>query len=104
VGDARQRKSAVIGVHHTPDSQLGIYFAQGLEHAGLTHAAPIVSADANDQTRFLKVTVALQNVADWKLRSRVHQVALRVEDEHDMTVLCFFRPLDPLPFAAKHAR
>jgi hypothetical protein len=38
------------------------------------------------------------------LRSRVHQVALRVEDEHDMTVLCFFRPLDPLPFAAKHAR
>jgi hypothetical protein len=104
VGDARQRKSAVIGVHHTTDSQLGIYFAQGLEHAGLTHAAPIVSADANDQTRFLKVTVALQNVADWKLRSRVHQVALRVEDEHDMTVLCFFRPLDPLPFAAKHAR
>ena len=94
----------MIGVHHTPDSQLGIYFAQGLEHAGLTHAAPIVSADANDQTRFLKVTVALQNVADWKLRSRVHQVALRVEDEHDMTVLCFFRPLDPLPFAAMHAR
>jgi hypothetical protein len=104
VGDARQRKSAVIGVHHTPDSQLGIYFAQGLEHAGLTRAAPIVSADANDQTRFLKVTVALQNVADWKLRSRVHQVAMRVEDEHDVTVLCFFRPLDPLPFAAKHAR
>jgi len=104
VGDARQRKSAVIGVHHTPDSQLGIYFAQGLEHAGLTHAAPIVSADANDETRFLKVIVALQNVADWKLRSRVHQVAMRVEDEHDMTVLCFFRPLDPLPFAAKHAR
>jgi len=104
VGDARQRKSAVIGVHHTPDSQLGIYFAQGLEHAGLTHAAPIVSADANDKTRFLKVIMALQNVADWKLRSRVHQVALRVADEHDMTVLCFFRPLDPLPFAAKHAR
>ena len=104
VGDARQRKSGVIGVHHTIDSMLGIYFAQGLEHAGLTHAAPIVSADANDQTRFLKVTVALQNVADWKLRSRVHQVAMRVEDEHDVTVLCFFRPLDPLPFAAKHAR
>ena len=97
-------ESAVIGVHHTTDSMLGIYFAQGLEHAGLTHAAPIVSADANDETRFLKVTVALQNVADWKLRSRVHQVALRVEDEHDVTVLCFFRPLDPLPFAAKHAR
>jgi hypothetical protein len=104
VCEARQRKSTVIGVHHTTDSELGIYFAQGMEHAGLTYAAPILSADANDETRLLKVTVALQNVADWKLRSRVHQVAMRVEDEHYMTVLCFFRPLDPLPFAAKHAR
>jgi hypothetical protein len=48
--------------------------------------------------------VALQNVADWKLRSQVHQVAMRVEDEHDVMVLCVFRPLDPLPFAPKHAR
>jgi len=48
--------------------------------------------------------VALQNVADWKLRSQVHQVAMRVEDEHDVTVLCYFRPLDPRPFAPKHAR
>ncbi len=104
VCDARRRKSAVIGVHHTTESKLGSYFAEGLEHAGLSHAAPILSADANDETRFLKVIVALQNVADWKLRSRVHQVAMRVEDEHDVTVLCYFRPLDPLPFAAKHAR
>ena len=50
------------------------------------------------------MTVALQNVADWRLRSQVHQVAMRVEDEHDVTVLCWFRPRDPLPFAAKHAR
>ena len=102
--DARQRRSAVIGVHHTTDSRLGSYFAAGLEHAGLTHAAPILSAEANDETRFLKVTVALQNVADWKLRSQVHQVAMRVEDEHDVTVLCYFRPRDPLAFAPKHAR
>ncbi len=104
VCDARQRKSAVIGVHDTTDSEFGIYFAEGLEHAGLTHVAPILSADANDETRFLTVTVALQNVADWKLRSQVHQVAMRVEDEHDVTVLCYFRPLDLLPFAPKHAR
>ena len=91
-------------VHHTTDSRLGSYFAEGLEHAGLTHAAPILSAEANDETRFLTVTVALQNVADWRLRSQVHQVAMRVEDEHDVTVLCNFRPLDPLPFAARHAR
>jgi hypothetical protein len=94
----------VIGVHHSTDSKLGIYFAEGLEHAGLTDAAPILSAVANDETRFLRVIVALQNVADWKLRSRVHQVAMRVEDEHDVTVLCCFRPLDPLQFAPKHAR
>ena len=48
--------------------------------------------------------MALQNVADWRLRSQVHEVAMRVEDEHDVTVLCYFRPLDALPFAAKHAR
>jgi hypothetical protein len=99
-----RRKSAVIGEHHTTDSKLGLYFAEGLAHAGLTYAAPILSADANDESRFLKVTVALQNVADWKLRSQVHQVAMRVEDEHDVMVLCVFRPLDPLPFAPKHAR
>jgi hypothetical protein len=28
---------------------------------------------------------------------------MRVEDEHDVTVLCYFRLLDPLPFAPKHA-
>ena len=94
----------MIGVHDTTDSEFGIYFAEGLEHAGLTHVAPILSADANDETRFLTVTVALQNVADWKLRSQVHQVAMRVEDEHDVTVLCYFRPLDPVAFAPKHAR
>jgi hypothetical protein len=104
VCDARRQKSAVIGVHHITDSKLGIYFAEGLEQAGLTYAAPIVSAEANDETRFLTVTVALQNVADWKLRSGVHEVAMRVEDEHDVTVLCSFRPLDPLPFVPKHAR
>jgi hypothetical protein len=27
-----------------------------------------------------------------------------VEDEHDVTVLCYFPPLDPLPFAARNAR
>jgi hypothetical protein len=94
----------VIGVHHTTESRLGSYFAEGLEHAGLTDAALILSADANDETRFLTVTVALQNVADWKLRSGVHQVAMRVEDEHDVTVLCCFRPREPLAFAPKHAR
>jgi hypothetical protein len=94
----------VIGVHHTTDSRLGSYFAAGLEHAGLTQAAPILSAEAKDESRFLTVTVALQNVADWRLRSQVHQVAMRVEDEHDVTVLCYFRPLEPLPFAPKHAR
>jgi len=91
-------------MHHTTDSRLSSYFADGLEHAGLTHAAPILAAKANDETRFLTVTVTLQNVADWKLRSQVHQVAMRVEDEHDVTVLCYFRPLDPRPFAPKHAR
>ena len=71
-------KEPVIGVHHTTDSRLGSYFAAGLDHAGLTHAAPILSADANDEASFLTVTVALQNLADWKLRSQVHQVAMRV--------------------------
>ena len=94
----------MIRVHHTSDSKLGIYFAEALEHAGLSRAAPILSAEADDETGLLKVTVALSNVADWKLRSQVHEVAMRVEDEHDVTVLCFFRPLDPVPFAPKHAR
>ena len=97
-------RARVIGVHHTSDSKLGIYFAEGLEHAGLTDAAPILSAKANDETRFLEVTMALQNVADWKLRSHVHEVAMHVEDEHDVTVRCRFRALDPVPFAPKHAR
>jgi hypothetical protein len=90
-------------VHQTSDG-LVVYFAEGLEHAGLTPAATILSAAADDETGFLKVTVALQNVADWKLRSRVHEVAMRVEDEHDVTVLCSFRPLARLPFVPKHAR
>ncbi len=94
----------MIHVHHITDSKLGIYFAEGLEHAGLSRVAPILSAQANDEIGLLKVTVALSNVADWKARSQVHQVAVRVEDEHDVTVLCFFRPLDPVPFAPKHAR
>jgi hypothetical protein len=71
--DARQRKSAVIGVHHATDSKLSSYFAEGPKHAGLSRAAPILAAEASDEIRFLKVTVALQNVADWKLRSQVHQ-------------------------------
>jgi len=104
VCDAGRRKSAVIGVRHTTDSKLGIYFAEGLEHGGLTNVAPILSAEADNETRFLKVTVALQNVADWKLRSQVHEVAMRVEDEHNVTVLCYFQPLEALPTAPKQAR
>ncbi len=94
----------VMGVHHSFESKLGIYFAEGLEHAGLGGAASIMSAEADDQAGLLKVIVALSRVADWKLRSQVHQVAMRIEDEHDVTVLCFFRPSDPVPFAPKHAR
>ena len=94
----------VIRVHHSSNSKLNIYFAQGLEQAGLGLAASILSAEADDEAGLLKVTVALSSVADWKLRSQVHQVAMRVEDEHDVTVLCYFRPLDPVPFAPKHAR
>jgi hypothetical protein len=29
---------------------------------------------------------------------------MHVEDEHHVTVQCFFRAPDPVPFAAKHAR
>ena len=94
----------MIRVHHISDGKLGIYFAEGLERAGLSRAVPILSAEADDEAGLLRVTVALSNVADWKLRSEVHQVAMRVEDEHDVTVLCFFRPLDPVPFAPKHVR
>ena len=94
----------MIRVHYSSESELGIYFAEGLEHAGLNRAASILSAAADDEAGLLKVTVALSRVADWKLRSQVHQVAMRVEDEHDVTVLCYFRPLDPVPFAPKHAR
>jgi hypothetical protein len=86
------------------DGTLGVYFAEGLEHAGLTETVQVLSAEANDENRLLKVTVALSNVADWTLRSRVHEVALRIEDEHDATVLCYFRPLDPIPFAPRHLR
>ena len=94
----------MIRVHHSSESKLGSYFAEGLEQAGLGRAASILSAEADDDAGLLKVTVALSSVADWKLRSQVHQVAMRVEDEHDVTVLCYFRPLDPVPFAPKHAR
>jgi hypothetical protein len=91
-------RARVISVHQTPDGQLGIYFAQGLEQAGLTPAARIVSADADGAARIVRVTMALENVADWKLRSQIHEVAMRVEDEHNLTVLCFFRPREPFPF------
>ncbi len=84
----------MTGVHQATDSKLGVYFAEGLDDVGLTVAAPVVSTEADDQSGVLKVTVALQNVADWKLRSQVNAVAMRVEDEHDATVLCYFRPLD----------
>jgi len=84
----------MTGVHQATDSKLGVYFAEGLDDAGLTLAAPIVSTEADDQSGVLKVTLALQNVADWKLRSQVNAVAMRVEDEHDATVLCYFRPPD----------
>ena len=94
----------VIGVHHSAESKLGSYFAEGLEQAGLSRAALIVSTEADEEAGLLKVTVALSSVADWKLRSEVHQVAVRVEDEHDVTVLCFFQPLDPVPFAPRHVR
>ena len=94
----------MIRVHHSSESKLGIYFAEGLEQAGLGRAASIVSAEADDEAGFLKVTVALSSIADWKLRSQVHQVAMRIEDQHDVTVLCHFRPLDPAPLAPKHAR
>ena len=77
----------VIGVHHSTESKLGSYFAEGLEQAGLGRAASILSAEADDDAGLLKVTVGLSSVADWKLRSQVHQVAMRVEDEHDVTVL-----------------
>jgi hypothetical protein len=94
----------VIRVHYASDSKLGRYFTEALEQAGLSRAAPVLSAEADDETGFLKVTVALSNAADWKLRSRVHQVAMRVEDEHKVKVLCLFRPLDPVPFAPRHLR
>ena len=94
----------VIGVHHSAESKLGSYFAEGLEQAGLSRAALIVSTETDEEAGLLKVTVALSSVADWKLRSEVHQVAVRVEDEHDVTVLCFFQPLDPVPFAPRHVR
>jgi len=84
----------MTGVHHGTDSKLGVYFAEGLDDVGLTVAAPVVSTEADDQSGVLKVTVALQNVADWKLRSQVNAVAMRVEDEHDVTVRCYFQPLD----------
>jgi hypothetical protein len=54
----------MTGVHQATDSKLGGYFAEGLDDAGLTVAAPIVSTEADDHSGILKVTVALQNVAD----------------------------------------
>jgi hypothetical protein len=97
-------RARVSSVHPTSDGQLGVYFAQGLEQAGLTQAAPILSAEADDETRIVRVTMALRNVADWKLRSQIHEVARCVEDQHNLTVLCYFRPSDPFPFAAEHGR
>ena len=97
-------RARVISVHHTSAGQLGVYFAHGLEQAGLTHAAPIVSAEADDEACIVRVTMALQNVADWRLRSQIHEVAMRVEDEHNLTVLCFFRPSDPVPFGLERGR
>ena len=94
----------MVVVHSRAEGKLAIYFAEGLERAGLTDAAPILSVELNDEARLLKVTMTLSNVADWKLRSQVHGVALRVEDEHDVTVQCLFRPVDPVPFVPRHAR
>ena len=88
----------MVSVYQILDRQLGVYFAQGLEQAGLTQAAPILSSEADDEARIARVTMALQNVADWKLRSQIHEVAMRVEDEHNLTVLCYFRPSDPFSF------
>ena len=79
----------MVSVYQILDRQLGVYFAQGLEQAGLTQAAPILSSEADDEARIARVTMALQNVADWKLRSQIHEVAMRVEDEHNLTVLCY---------------
>ena len=45
VCDARRRAGAAIGVHHTTDSELGVYFVQGLEDVGLTQAVPILSGE-----------------------------------------------------------
>jgi hypothetical protein len=86
VCDASRRAVAAIGVHHITDSELGVYLVEGLEDVGLTRAAPILSGEANAETRFLEVTMALQNLGDWKMLSQVHQVAKHVEDEHDVTV------------------
>ena len=67
-----RRADAAIGVHHTTDSELGVYVVQGVEDVGLTPAAAILSGGANAETRFVEVTMALQNLADWKIRSQVH--------------------------------
>jgi hypothetical protein len=98
VCDARRGAGAAIGVHHTTDSELGVYFVQGREDAGLIQAAPILSGETNAEARFLEVTMALQNVADLEeaLPGPSGRDARR--DEHDVTVLCHFRPLDPVPF------
>jgi hypothetical protein len=104
VCDARRRADAAIGVHHITDSELGVYFVQGLEDVDRSRAAPILSGEANAETRFLEVAMALQNLAGWKIRPQVYQVANHVEGEHDVTVLCHFRPLDPVPFAPRPAR
>jgi hypothetical protein len=86
-----------------PESPARHLFAEGLENAGLTHAAPTLSAVARDEIRFLEVTVVLYNVADWKMRSEVHESAMHIEDNHDVTVLCHFRPLDPVLFTPRQA-
>ena len=69
----------MVSVYQILDRQLGVYFAQGLEQAGLTQAAPILSSEADDEARIARVTMALQNVADWKLRSQIDACRRRAQ-------------------------
>jgi hypothetical protein len=97
-------RARVISVQPSSDGQLGVYFAGALELAGLAQAAPILSAEVDDETRIVRVTMVLRNVADWRLRSQIHEVAMRVEDERNVTVLCYFRPGDSVPFGPRRGR
>jgi hypothetical protein len=78
--------------------------ADGLVGAAIEAGGSTKSARADAETAFLEVTVAFSNVADRKIRPQGPEVAMHVEDEHDVTVLCWFRPLDRVPVAPKHAR